>query len=106
MKLPVDEWLCRKFEKLNVTVPEGSPSRNTETYGLLRDQFVKIPRPSRWYEMHTGKKDSDKSTVRSWSPDLAKLNSAFSRVARRSLASAPASCSISQDTFKTLGTFF
>ena len=37
VKLPVDEWLCQKFERLNVTVAEGYPSRNTETGGLLRD---------------------------------------------------------------------
>ena len=69
MKLPVDQWLCRKFEKLNLTVSEGYPSRNTETGGLLRDQFVKTPRPSTWYEMHTEKKDSDKVCVpglRNW----------------------------------------
>ena len=35
VKLPVDEWLCRKFEKLNITVAEGYPSRNTDTGGLL-----------------------------------------------------------------------
>ena len=46
VKLPVDEWLCKKFEKLNVTIAEGYPSRNTETGGLLRDQFVKTPRSS------------------------------------------------------------
>ena len=63
VKLPIDEWLCRKFEKLNLTLSEGYPSRNTETGGLLRDQFVKTPSPSRWYEMHTYKKDSDRSTV-------------------------------------------
>ena len=42
VKLPVDEWLCRKFDRLNVTVAEGYRSRNTG--GLLRDQFVKPPR--------------------------------------------------------------
>ena len=47
VKLLVDEWLCRKFEKLNVTVAEGYPSRNTETGGLLRDQSVKTPRSSK-----------------------------------------------------------
>ena len=26
VKLPVDEWLCRKFERLNLTVAEGYPS--------------------------------------------------------------------------------
>ena len=99
MKLLVDEWLCRKFEKLNLTVSEGYPSRNTETGGLLRGQFVKTPRSSRWYKMHTDK-DSDRSTVCSWSPEPAKLNSAFSRVARRSLPPAPASSTISRATLR------
>ena len=63
VKLPVDDWLCRKMEKLNLTVAEGYLSRNTETAGLLRDQFVKPPRSSRWYDMHADKKDSDRSTV-------------------------------------------
>ena len=56
---------------------------------------MKTPRPSRWYKMHTDKKDSDRSTVCSWSPEPVKLKSAFSRVARRSLPSSPASCTIS-----------
>ena len=63
VKLPVDEWLCRKFERLNVTVAEGYPSRNTETGGLLHDQFVKPPRSSKWYAMHTDQKDSASTTV-------------------------------------------
>ena len=29
--LPVDDWLCRKFERLNVTVAEGYRARNSET---------------------------------------------------------------------------
>ena len=92
--------MCRKFEKLNVTVAAGYPSRNTETGGLLRDQFVKTPRSSKWYAMHTDKKDSVSTTVRDWSPEPAKLNSTFSRVARRSLPSAPASHTFSQDTLR------
>ena len=51
VKFPVDEWLCRKFERLNVTVAEGYPSRNTETGGLLRDQFVNPPRSLKWYDI-------------------------------------------------------
>ena len=100
VKLPVDEWLCRKFERLNVTVAEGYPSRNTETGGLLRDQFVKPPRSSKWYVMHTDKKDSASTTVCDWSPEPAKLNSTFSRVARCSLPSTPASRTFSQDTLR------
>ena len=98
VKLLVNEWRCRKFERLNVT--EGYPSRNTETGGLLRDQFVKPPRSSEWYDMHTDKKDSASTTVCDWSPELAKLKTTFSRVARGSLPSAPASRTFSQDTLR------
>ena len=71
MKLPVDDWLCRKMEKLSLPITEGYPSRNTETVGLLRDQFVKPPKSSRWHDMHADKKDSDVSTVCFWSPEPA-----------------------------------
>ena len=100
VKLPVGEWLCRKFERLNVTVAEGYLSRNTETGGLLCDQFVKPPRSSKWYAMHTDKKDSASTTVCDWSPEPAKVNSTFSCVARRSLPSAPASRTFSQSTLR------
>ena len=70
MKLPVNDWLCRKMEKLDLTITEGYSLRNTETAGLLRDQFVKPPRSSRWYNMHADK-DSDVSTVCSLSPEPA-----------------------------------
>ena len=63
VKLLVDDWLCRKMEKLNLTITEGYPSRNAETAGLLSDQFVKPFRSSRWYDMHADKKDSDRSPV-------------------------------------------
>ena len=97
IQLQADDWLCRKLEKLNLTIAEGYPSRNAETAGLLRDQF-KTPRTSWWYDMHTNKKDASTSKVLYWSSDPAKLNSAFSRVARHSLPCAPASRFINQDT--------
>ena len=101
VKLPVDEWLCKKLEKLNVTIAEGYPSRNSETSGLLCDQFVKTPRSSKWYDMQAVKKgDGSTQAVSHWSPEPAKLNSMFSRVARRSLPSAPASRTFSQDTLR------
>ena len=100
IKLSADDWLYGKLEKLNITIAEGYPSRNAETVGLLRDQFMKTPRTSRWYDMHTDKKDSATSKVLYWSPDPAKLNSTFSRVARHSLPSAPASRCINQDTLR------
>ena len=95
MKLPVDDWLCRKMSSLNLTLTEGYPTRNTDNTGLLRDQFIKTDRSSRWYGMHA-EKDSESTTVRTWSPDPAKLHS-FSRVARRNLPTAPPSRSFSQE---------
>ena len=47
VSLPVDDWLCRKMSKLNLTITEGYPTRNTDNAGLLRDQFIKPPRSSR-----------------------------------------------------------
>ena len=98
VKLPVDDWLCRKMSGLNLTIKEGYPTRNTDNTGLLRDQFIKTPRP-RWYGMHA-ETDSESSTVRTWSPDPAKLNHSFSRVARRNLRSAPPSRAFSQDLLR------
>ena len=31
VKLPVDDWLCKKMDKLNLTITEGYPARNTDT---------------------------------------------------------------------------
>ena len=99
VKLPVDNWLCRKMSNLNLTVKEGYPTRNTDNTGLLKDQFIKTPRPSRWYGMHA-EKDNESSTVRTWSPDPAKLNHSFSRVARRNMPSTPPSRVFSQDLLR------
>ena len=78
VKLPVDDWLCKKMDKLNLTITEGYPARNTDTAGLLKDQFIKPPRSSRWYGMHTDKKDCESNNVCTWSPETAKLNHSFS----------------------------
>ena len=50
--------------------------------------------------MHADKKDSDVSSVCSWSLEPAKLNSAFSRMARHSLPAAPPSWPLSQDILR------
>ena len=73
VKLPVDDWLCKKMEKLNPTITGGYPARNSETAGLLKDQFIKPPWSSRWFGMHAEKRDCDNVTVSSWSPEPAKL---------------------------------
>ena len=57
VKVPVDEWLCRKFEKLNITLQEGYPTHNSETAGLSKDQFIKPPKNPQvvWYAPVTRK---------------------------------------------------
>ena len=77
VKVPVDDWLCRKFEKLNLTVQEGYPSRTSENAGLNRDQFIKPPKTLKWYGMHTEKKDFSHSKVHTWTTEPARLNSTF-----------------------------
>ena len=69
VKLPADDCLCRKMDKLNLTITEGYLARNTDTAGLLKDQFIKPARSSRWYGMHTDKRDCESSTVCTWSPE-------------------------------------
>ena len=96
VKLP----LCKKMDKLNLTITEGYPARNTDTAGLLKDHFIKPPRTSRRYGMHTDKKDCESNTICTWSPESAKLNHSFSRVARRSLPTAPPSRAFSQDILR------
>ena len=49
--------------------------------------------------MHA-EKDNESSTVRTWSPDPAKLNHSFSRVARRNMPTAPPSQAFSQDLLR------
>ena len=99
VKFPVDDWLCRKMSSLNLTITEGYPTRNTDNTGLLRDQFIQTLRSSRWYGIHA-EKDSESSTVRTCSPDPAKLNHSFSRVARRNIPTAPPSRALSQDLLR------
>ena len=100
VKVPVDDWLCRKFEKLNITVEEGYPSQASETAGLAKDQFIQPPRTLKWYDMFADKKDFSRSKVSSWTNQPASLNSSFPRIANRSLPSAPASRPVSQDTLR------
>ena len=83
VKLPSDGRLCKKMEKINVTITEVYPSCSSETSGLLNDQ------PS----AAINTKAPEKKDFFSWSSDAAKLNSCFSRVAKHSLPSAPSSLS-------------
>ena len=83
VKVPVDEWLCRKFDQLNITVWEGYLSRTSETSGLNRDQIVNPPL---------------KTTNHFPRSTLVRFNSSFPRIASPLLPSASASQLVSQDT--------
>ena len=100
VKVPVDDWLCRKFEKLSVTMQEGYPSRASETAGLNRDQFVKPPKTLKWNDMFSEKNNFSRSKVSSWTNEPARLNSSFPRIANHSLPTAPVSSPVSQDTLR------
>ena len=43
MKLPVDDWLCRKMSSLKLTLTEGYPTRNTDP-AKLNYSFCRVAR--------------------------------------------------------------
>ena len=83
--LPPEDWLCKKLENMNLVLLEGYPSKSSELGDLHMDQFLRPPKSqSRWYGIHP-----------------AKLNSAFSRIAKPTVAnSEPPAHQISQDTVR------
>ena len=98
VKVPVEKFLCRKLESLNLTVREGYPQRSAESTPLTRDQFIRTPAHQKWYAFHSPQVDFDPGKVSSWSGEPGKLNAAFHRISRTSIPSNPATRSISQDT--------
>ena len=84
VKLPIDEWLCKKMSKLNFTLVQGYPTRTSEAGGLLRDQFVRPARlTGKWYGLHTDPKKDSGDTVSSWNTSSSRLNSTYLRIARQ-----------------------
>ena len=106
VKMPADEWLCKKMGKLNITPVEGYPSRSSEAGGLLKDQFVKPVRSqAKWYGFVADKQKGEAATDRtvlSWNTDASKVNSTYSRIAKAAGISStpPASRQISQDNLR------
>ena len=101
VKLPTDEWLCCKMDKLYVTLVEGYQPRASAS-GLQKDQFVKVGNSqSKWYRLHPST-DKTADTVSFWENESVNLNSSYSRIARSSDLStpAPASRPLSQDTLR------
>ena len=102
VKIPTEEWLCRKLGKLNLTLAEGYPSHGSEAGGLAKDVFLRPARSqTKWYGLHTDPK-TDPSKVSTWCMDASKLHSSYSRIARYTGLSStpPASRRISQETLR------
>ena len=104
VKMPTDEWLCKKMGKLNLTLVEGYPSRSSEAGGLLKDQFVRPARSQqKWYGLVSDpQKSSSGKSVSSWNTDSSKVNSTYSRIARAAgiASTPPPSRQISQDNLR------
>ena len=80
VKMPTEEWLCKKLFKLNLSLSEGYPSRGSEAGGLAKDVFLRPPRSqAKWYGLHTDQK-TEPSKVSTWHTDAVKLNSSYSKV--------------------------
>ena len=102
VNLPTDDWLCRKMDRLNVILIHGYLSRSSEAGGLQRDQFIKPAKSQvKWYGLHSSQ-DKPAGSISFWHSEVAKLNSAYGRVARSSglTSQAPASHTISQDMLR------
>ena len=102
VNLPTDNWLYRNMDGLNLTFTQGYLSRSSEAGGLQRDQFVKHSKfHAKWYVLHPNQ-DRLTGSVSFWHCDSAKLNNAYSWIAKssrlRSLA--PTSHTLSQDKLR------
>ena len=106
VRMPTEDWLCRKLAKLNLTLVEGYPSRGSEPGGLGKDVFLRPTKSqTKWYGLHIDPKTdpkADSSQLSHWSTDSSKLNNSYSRIAKYSGMSStpPASRRISQETLR------
>ena len=72
VQLPTDDWLCRKMDRLNLTLTQGYPAKGSETGGLQRDQFIKPSKSQgKWYGLHPNQ-DKPAGSVSFWPSDNAK----------------------------------
>ena len=102
VQMPTDDWLCKKLSKLNLTLVEGYPSRLSEVGGLSKDVFLRPAKSqSKWYRLFSDHK-VDPSAISTWSTDVLKLKSSYSRIVRHSGLSStpPALQRISQETLQ------
>ena len=66
-----------------MTLVEGYPSRTSEAGGLLVDQYLRPAKSQqRWYGICPGQK-CEPPAVASWNVAASKINSSYSRIARK-----------------------
>ena len=102
VKMPTENWLCRKLAKLYLTLVEGYPTRGSEPGGLAKDVFLRLAKSqSKWYGLHTDP-TANPSQISHWSTNTSKLNSSYGRIAKYTGLSStpPASRRISQETLR------
>ena len=81
VNVPTNKCLCKKLDRLNLTLLEGYPFKSSEAGGLQHDQFIKTPTSqSKWYVLHSDKQASSRS-VSYWYKSAC-LNSSYDWIAR------------------------
>ena len=71
-----------KLDIINLTLSEGYPAWGSDANGLLKYPCVKVPPTQKWYGVHADKTEFSRPRVSYWSKDLAKINSAFTRLVK------------------------
>ena len=65
VQIPTEEWLCKKLNKLNLTLVEGYPSRTAEASSLPMDHFLRPRSQSKWYGLYSDQQ-ADPVNVSPW----------------------------------------
>ena len=91
VNLPTDDRLCRKMDRLSLTlVNKDIQQEALRTAVYRRTSVVKLAKSqAKWYGLHPNQ-DRPIRSVSFWHCDSAKLNSLCSRIARSSRLTSPA----------------
>ena len=96
----LEECVCKKLEKLNITLVEGYPSISSEV-SCLQNEFVKTPwSQNKWYEINTDKQTTSSSTVSFWYNESAKHESHYNCKIIRGLINTTGFPVYSQETLR------
>ena len=90
--LPIDDWLCKKLDRINLTLENGYPSVTSESAPLPKDNFIRHNTGvSRWYDLYKpdGMQEMTDGKATCWSNAAAKINAGFPRIARAAISHKP-----------------